>query len=182
MKFDKKFFIITSLITTLGGILCFALIEEWIIIKHPWWQTYEQRNPNAFSKHIAAIFIWSNNQWINEKNNMIWSETDIIDNIKLLTQATLTFLFEEELTKKKVYVEAVMNTADNTETLIMFDRNPFSKTMSTRQKLLIIESILKTIRENGIKAPKIRFLVNNQTLADPHLDFSISWPLEGFFE
>jgi len=89
---------------------------------------------------------------------------------------------KKEITKKKVYVEAVMNTADNTDTLIMFDRNPFSKTMPTRQKLLIIESILKTIRENGIKAPKIRFLVNNQTLVDPHLDFSISWPLEGFFE
>ena len=179
MIFDKKSLIILSSFTIFLGIFCFIWFEEWIIIRHPWWSSYEKKH-NAFSKHTASIFIWLNNQWIHEKNNMIWSEIDETDNIKILTQATLTFLFEEELLKKKVYVEAVMNTADNTETIIMFDRNPFSKTMATHHKLYIIESILKTLRENSIKAPKIRFLVNNHTLADPHLDFSISWPCEGF--
>ena len=79
------------------GILSFIWFEGWIIIRHPWWSSYEQKKQNAFSKHSPSIFIWSNNQWIHEKNNMIWSEIDETENIKFLAQATLTFLFEEEL-------------------------------------------------------------------------------------
>ena len=176
----KKFFLITSTISILIGFLYFSWLEEWIIIRHPWWETYEQTINNAYTKHKVTISIWHNNQWLQEQNETIWSESDEGENTKLLTQATLTFLFEEEIIKKKVYVDAVLNTVDKTELIIIFDRNPFSKQMSIRRKYYIIESILKTLRENGIKTQKIRFLVNHQPLVDRHLDFLISWPLEGF--
>lgn len=178
---NKKSYLIITIITFLIGILYYAWLEEWIIIRHPWWHTYQYESiANAFSKKKTTICIWQNNQWLQEQNDTIWSETDETENAKQLAQAALTLLFEEEAIKKKIYVEAVLKTADNTEFIIIFDRNPFSKQMSIRTKHLIIESILKTLLINNIKTSNIRFLINHQPIIDPHIDLSQSWPLDGF--
>ena len=43
-----------------------------------------------------------------------------------------------------------------------------------------IEGILKTIRENNNAIQTVRFLVHHQPLRDTQLDFSFSWPVQGF--
>jgi len=190
MNITYKHYTILAIITFSIGILYYAWQEEWLIIHHPWWDQHKQTSSSSFSKKKVTIYAWNainwhannwySNNWIQEQIDTIWSETDEAENAKQLTQATLTLLFEEQLMKKKVYVDSILKTTSDTELIIVLDRNPFSKHMAIREKYMIIESILKTLRENTIKTAKIRFLVNHQALNDAHLDFSQSWPLEGF--
>ena len=48
------------------------------------------------------------------------------------------------------------------------------------KKWMMIEGVLKTLRENNITVKDVHFLVQHQPLSDPHLDFSVAWPLHGF--
>jgi len=183
VEITYKHYIILSVIALGAGVVYFAWQEEWILIRHPWQEHYKQTTLNTLTKKKATIFGWNdgqNQKWIQEQIDIIWSETDESENAKQLTQASLTLLFEERIMKKKVYVDAILKTYNDMELVVIFDRNPFSKQMGIRTKCMIIESILKTMRENNIKTSKIRFLVNHQPLKDPHLDFSQSWPHEGF--
>lgn len=177
---NKRLYTLIAILTFGTGLLYYALQEEWLIIRHPWWQTHQQQFLSAFTKKKVTIYAWHQKNWVREQIDMIWSEADDIENAKQLTQATLTLLFEEEFMKKKVTVETALKTINDTELILIFDRYPFSKTMAIRDKYLIIESILKTLRENGLKRTKIRFLANHQPINDPHIDFAQSWPLEGF--
>src|SRR3989339_1077963 len=160
---NKKIYLIIAATTFLVGILYYTWREEWIIIRHPWWHAHQDKiTPNAYTKKKITIYAWYNNQWIQEQNDAIWSENNEAENIKHLTQASLNLLFEEEIIKKKIHVETTLNTADNSEFIIIFDRNPFSKQLSIHEKHMIIESILKTLRTNNVQNSKIRFLVNHQ--------------------
>jgi len=177
-----KHYIVISCFTGIMGILYYAWQEEWLIIRHPSWQSQTTKQSQLFTKKKCSIFTQQHNKWEQEQIELIWSDNDEPANIKTLTQSVLTLFFEEQSSRKKIYVTAVLKTNNDFECIISFDRSPFSKQMSIRQKLMIIESILKTLRENGIKANKFRFLANHQPLTDPHLDFSEPWPLEGFLD
>ena len=56
---------------------------------------------------------------------------------------------------------------------LSFDRPLFNEENSTNSKLMLIEALFKTLRDNGIKIQGIIFLIHHQEMLDPHLDFSI---------
>lgn len=68
------------------------------------------------------------------------------------------------------------------EAYLSFDRNPFGKEQSTFEKWIWVESLLKTVRIADVPLQSIYFLAYHQPLHDVHLDFSISWPVVGFFK
>src|SRR5690606_23993747 len=92
----------------------------------------------------------------------------------------LTLLEEEQVLEKKASLQSVTQSISSNDVYISFDRTPFNEDAPTFDKLMIIESILKTLRENGITIPNIYFLVHHQIMKDLHLDFSHAWPIEGF--
>lgn len=58
---------------------------------------------------------------------------------------------------------------------VSFDQTPFGTQQSTHEKLMFIEGLKRTLRDNGIKLQGIYFLVNHAEMQDEHLDFSNAW-------
>ena len=71
-------------------------------------------------------------------------------------------------------------TFDNQELIISFDRPPWNKENSTYEKWMTVEGFLKTIKNIDPSIKKVRFLMNQQPLQDPHLDFTNAWSIGGF--
>ncbi len=177
MKKTTNYAIITGISFGLG-FLYYAWHAEWIIINIPTSKDHTKTD-NNFIKKKGIIYHWRETKWLQEPLEILWS-TQESNNAQQLAQATLSLLAEEHGLKKKIAVQRVLLAPETQQLLVFLNQSPFAKSMSIRTKLMIIESILKTLRENGIKAPLINFFVDNQPLPDTHLDFSVSWPLQGF--
>lgn len=156
-----------------------ALQREWIIVRLPSWKTTQENTTLSCMKQSVKLF-WYHDRWISEPVEIIASENNSAHTVKNLVDRWLTWLDEERLSDRKISLQAALTTPDGATIMLSFDRSPFSSENSTAQKLSWIESLLKTIRDNGIKIQHVRFLVHHQELQDYHLDFSNSWPIIGF--
>lgn len=172
-------YFLLAIICFITGFILIALKKNLIILNfEPNFGTTNPAKTSCYKKTITLYF-WKNNSWQMEKNEILWS-TDQAHNISNLVQNWLSLLDEEKLINTKVELQAAILTQNNQTVYLSFDHNLLPKEFSTYQKLLLIESLLKTLRANQIAIPNIMFLVNHQLLNDPHLDFSCPWPLVGF--
>ena len=176
---NNKQYLKLSALSLIAGCLFFALYNNWIIIHIPWKQYSNPTSQQVAYKKNSTLWYWFNNIWHQETKELVWSE-QITDNLTNLVTSWLTLLNEESITDKKVSLQSVALSASDTEAYISFDRNPLDKQWNTATKLMVIEALLKTIRDAGIKIQTIRLLVHHQPLHDHHLDFSHSWPINGF--
>jgi hypothetical protein len=162
---------------TVTGFCYFAWQHHWIILNIPWNTTIESQT--VYTKKKCIIHLWRQGTWTQESVELLWSQREPF-NVQQLTQAAFSLLAEEYATKQKVVVEQVLMHHDNQQLLIFLNNTPLEKNMSIHIKLMIIESVLKTLRANDIKTPWLNFLVHNQPLGDTHLSFTQPWPLAGF--
>lgn len=162
----------------LGAVLLFAYMREWVIIRMPQIQTTKYEEPQV-KKQPVSLWFWQQNRWNNEKTEVL-SSNNVSDNISHLVSALLSLFEEEKLVDKKVTLQSVSLSSDGMIAFISFDRPPLKKQASVYNKWMMIESILKSLRENNIKIQKVQFLTHHQPMQDIHLDFSNSWPTPGF--
>jgi hypothetical protein len=175
---SKKYTILSLLAFGFGMLLC-ALHYEWIVIRSPLKITSYSAQNMQTGKKETKLFFWQHNKWHQETHTLLWSN-DVAHNISQLITALLNVLDDEHLLRKKIGVESVALTPSGMQAYISFDHNPLPKDANVHQKWLLIESILKTMRENGIKIQDVQFLVYHEPLSDYHLDFNQPWPLNGF--
>lgn len=166
----------------LGAILCaiayFLINNECIIFKSPFAATYAVSiQTNSIERKKVNLHYFHFDTWHYEDVELLWPADDTLK-LSYLTGSWLSLLDDAHIMAKKVSVQSAIIT--NNVAYISFDRNPFSKEQSTYQKLLWVEGLLKTIRENGIKIQAIQFLSHHHPLNDYHLDFSNPWPMSGF--
>lgn len=159
------------------GLILFALQQKWIIINLP---TQEKSLLPATTTHKknCKFFYFYNNAWHTENSVLIWSENKT-ENLSLLVNQWLALAFDEKIIKKKTALESVC-VSEQQELLLSFDRSILHKEASTYEKLMVVEGLLKTIRENEPSIKKVRILVHHQPLADYHLNFINPWPMQGF--
>jgi len=163
------------------GSLFFLYQESWIIITSPFSRQNEQTislQNNTIYKTIT-LYGWQQNEYKTESTEIIYSD-NIAQNLTLLLNSWLIFLEDEHITDKQTQVMSVALPHSKTEAFISLNQQPFDPAWSTYRKLMWIESMLKTIRENKIPISSIRLLVHHQPLQDDHLQFDISWPITGF--
>ncbi len=168
---------ITCIITCIGGALLFAYQYEWIIIRLP--QSTHIPEQQTKIKRIAQLHYWQDHRWHTETEELIWSG-QTMQTIHQLVTNWLSLLDAEQITPKKITLQSTSIAPNNQDVYISFDRNPFAKEWSIHTKLMLIEGLLKTIRSNNIEISHISFLIHHQPLQDPHLDFSVPWPIFGF--
>ena len=174
------FFLSLLLICSICGFILYAITNDWIIINIPGKSSTSTQQVNqSVKRKIVKLIFWHNKKWEMEKAQIIWSEK-VEYNTKNLLNCWLNLLDEEGIMKKKVSVQSVAMNNIKTECFVSFDQTPFPKEDSTFEKLIWIESLLKTLRENEIQLQGISFLVHHKPLNDNHLDFINSWPIEGF--
>ncbi len=171
-------FILISCCTLLLGILLYAFQYQWIIFRHvhPLMHTQGEQ---IKTKRKCALHYWHNNRWNSESQELIWS-SQLHENVMAIVSAWLSLLDTEQLLPKKVILQSATLTPTQQEVYLSFDRNIVPKEWSIHRKLMLLESLLKTIRSNGIALYGVYILVHHQPLIDPHLDFSQAWPLTGF--
>jgi len=165
-----------SLISLITGLVFFALYHNIIIFTVPHHTT--TMPSSLIQKEKVTLFYFHNNKWKSEKQELLWSDS-ITKNTINIVNAWLTLLDEERITPKKATIQSVLLSNANT-LYISLDHHIFTKDETIFNKWMIIESLLKTIKENNITVNTIQILVQHQQLNDPHLDFSLPWPLQGF--
>jgi hypothetical protein len=153
----------------------YAWQQDWIVVSIP--PELVNNKHNKSGKKQVSLFYFKE-KWTRETTELLWSERET-QNAHQLIQATLSLLSEAGMAKK-VTVERVLSGHTDQYLLIFFDQSPLPKNTSIYTKLMIIESILKTLRENNITTPSVYFLANNHPIPDAHLDFSVTWPINGF--
>lgn len=174
----KKQIIIVAIILTSFGLIFFALKQHYIILNFSSSIPMQAHSATSNKKKVM-LYYWHNDQWNLEEVSLLFSE-HAYNNVYHLLNQYLQLLHYESIIKQKVIVQQVLMNYDNQETFISFDRLPWNKESYTKEKLMIIEGILKTIKINQPHIKNVRFLVNHQPMADIHLDFSNAWPIEGF--
>jgi len=177
MKIDtKNIGIIGTVITT--TFLLFAFSNNWIIIRLPQSHT-KVPDLQRISKKRVTLWFWHHNRWQHENSELLWSANPSL-NITQLMNGLLALFDEEQLLPKKTTLQSVTLNALGTCAFISFDRTPLDKQSSIHTKWMMIESIIKTIRENKIPIQSLQFLSHHQPMHDMHLDFSHPWPISGF--
>lgn len=163
----------------IGGAVYYAWQAQWIILNIPGRSVLRDVG-DGYTKKDINLYCWHNNQWIHERTPILLSCEESF-NVHHIAQAVLNLLSEKYVLKEKITLLSVVRTYDAQQLIIFLDRAPFLLNMSIQTKLMIVESILKTLRENGVKTPLVNFFVGRQPMQDAHLDFSVAWPLQGFF-
>lgn len=164
-----------------AGLLSFLLYNRYIIFNLPIKTKHTEGNLAHLKKKSssATLYFWKNDRWHSEKSTVLWSH-DVSDVMRQLIKQLLDIFEQEGIIEKQVSIEQLLLTAHNTQALVSFDRSLFDKKSSTHYKLMIIESILKTIRENNIVIKELLFLTHYKPMHDSELDFSHPWPVVGF--
>lgn len=178
MIYNTRIAGIICTICTVIGILYFAISHKWILFRYPSSNTIAYSKPLTKKKQ-ATLFFWQHEKWKSETQDVLWSES-IDHNIHTLINTLLNMLEEENILHKKITLQSALLSPSGHEAYLSFDHNPLPKESSTFEKWMIIEGLLKTIRENKIPIQGIQFLVYHQPLCDPHLDYSKPWPIHGF--
>lgn len=174
-------FIKTSMYCFLAGCLLFAFYQGWIIVQLPWKrQSAVESDIPSMHKKKVQLFFWQHDTWNHEYVELIWSSNPT-QNITTLLNRWLGVLEENSVLRKKVTIDTSLLSPNN-HAYISFNRNPFTKESNTFEKLMLVEGLLKTIRENDLSISAVWFLAHHQPLKDPHLDFSNPWPIIGFFK
>lgn len=174
---------ITAILCALSGMLWYSLQQRWLIINIPGYSSVDTIDPLALplvpQQKNVLLFFWAHQAWHQENTQIVWNEYKA-QNMYYLINSWLSLLDDEKLIPKKVSLQAAMFNPSNTELYLSFDRSLFYKESSTYEKWMLIESLLKTLRENDATTHTVRLLIHHQPMTDPHLDFSSGWPIGGF--
>lgn len=167
---------------TLGiGMLFYGLYNKLIIIQLPTHRkspALEQRNAQA---KPLRLWYWNGEQFAKEDKELIYTG-NVQDTLADLVSRWLSLLEEEHTLSKKVTVQSVLLDLHNTTAFISFTRNPLKKELSTHDKIMFFEALLKTLRESDIQLKKVQFLANHKPIQDLHLDFDRAWSITGYVQ
>lgn len=172
----SKTYSILSMSLFFLGVLMYAWYHEYIII-NPRKSFFV--NPSENNTQKQKITLHHFKQTWHKDHVQILLSSNTAQNAQLIVGRWLENALEEGLIKKKTSLQTIFIT-QNQELILSLDRCPFNKESSTFDKWMIIEGLLKSIKENTTQTKKVLFLVNHQPLIDTHLDFSNAWPIEGF--
>ena len=166
-----------SLICFIIGILFYAFYNNWIIFYIP--SSKQEVSSVMASKKRVELWYIKNNDWQKEQKELVLSG-DTSQALQIIIEVWLTLLTEESIGKKRPHLESASTSLAGDELFLSFDRSPFSRDISTHEKHIWIEGLLKTIHAQNDGIKKVRFLIHHQILQDSSLDFSCSWPITGF--
>jgi len=141
--------------------------------------SYSQTEQELCSKRSIALHYWSGKTWQRETTELLWPIPEELCIIQIINQLG-NVLQEEKITANKATVQAASFTPTGNCLLLSFVDKFLPADASIFEKTMIVESMLRTMKENNVTAREVLFLHNHQPLQDAHLDFEHPWPLQGF--
>ena len=179
MNFKKEY--IVGLGALIIGMIFFCIYQELLIVHFGTLKNTLVQEKSTTEHKTINLFFWKDDRWKKESVKIMWSEKKV-ETVQYIVNQWLNVLDEEEILDKKVLLQHVSLNSSESIAYLSFDRYPFDRESSTHQKHMIIESLLKTIRESSLQIPFFHFLVHHKPMIDTHLDFTHPWPLHGFME
>ncbi len=184
MKKKPIVFTLTLIACTIGAIF-FLIQRKWLIIQWTF-NTHENeaiaaKKETVFKKDVT-FFWWKREKMHHEKATVIWRHNKNAENIKQIINTWLGYLKNEKLIDPVVAIESVVLSPAEQEAYLSFNQ-PFSwKEWSIFKKLMLIESLCKTLKSTGLPIKFITILVNHEPMIDDHIDFTHPWSADGFLE
>ncbi|MFH1644192.1 MAG: hypothetical protein ABIA74_03390 [bacterium] len=180
----RYFFIFVVFIAFISGSALFLINRELIVVK---WngdffnqhEEVDETKKNLILRKNLNLYYWQDEKFNIEIINTVWFSQKS-ENIKHIVNQWLSFLHDERIIDKKIYLESASLTETEQEVYLSFDQIPLLRDWSIFNKLCFIQSLLKTINKSGIGIQKVFFLVDHQVMEDDHLDFSAFWSIDGF--
>ncbi len=178
----KMYGIIAAVASVLAGSIFFLLYNNWIIISvsTPGFIKNEQAHVPIIARRTIALWYCQNNHLKQEKKEIFWYAS-VEKQVKSIVESWLHVMDEEGILEKPCTLQSVSMVNHTQELLISFDRSPLQRESATITNTLIIQSLLKTFYDAKISIKSVRFLVHQEPMADATLDFSRSWPLQGYY-
>lgn len=171
--------IMINITLLLCGVLFFLHQEDWIIINFSTSKNFMKKNNVTMQPQETALWIFINGALKKEITEIIFSDNHA-QTIKLLINSWLATLDEENIIDKQITVQSVILSPSGQDAFICLTESPLGKQASTHTKLMIMESMLKTLKDANLGLHNIRLLVHHQPIQDAHLNFDISWPINGY--
>jgi hypothetical protein len=162
-----------------SGILFFAYQESWIIINIPQTSIWQNLQKPKTAQVDAKLWAFKSNQWIQEIKQIIKTD-DTAQTVQNLLNSWFLFIKEEHIITKTITIQSCVLSPTKKIAFISLSHNPFTAQAMTYECLMIIEGILKSIRENKIELQEIQILLNHKPLSDHRLNMEIPWPVAGY--
>ena len=169
-----------------SGAIFFIIQRDFLIIYWPFDSQNRDKIIKKTKEHIVLrkkvmLYYPQDDKFFSEEKTIVWFDSKA-ENLKHLVNNWLSFLHEERVMDKKVYLETVLLSREDEQVFFSFDQVLVGKEWSIFKKWSVIESLFKTIRYAGLDVKNINFLTKNQQMEDDHIDFSQSWPIDGFLQ
>lgn len=172
-------YILISFIFFIFGIIFFAYQESLIIINIPQTSIWKNLQKPQSVQVDVQLFAFKNNSWIKETKQIIKSN-DLGQTVQNLINAYFLLLEEEHILKQSIIIESCVLSPSKNTLFISLNHNPFNPQATTFECMMIIEGIMKTIRENKITVQSIQFLIHHKPWSDHRINMDILWPISGY--
>lgn len=164
-----------------GGL--FLLLQRDVLIVR-WALTNASKISLDQSKSVSRkdinCFYWKDGVMNRESCSLLHEVDNHAENLKNLVARWLMVNQDEYVVDRGVSVLYATLSSFNDEAFLTFTHSFLSKEFSLFQKLHIVESLLKTVRESMTCVRSVVFIVVEKPMPDDHLDFTSSWPIDGF--
>jgi hypothetical protein len=166
-----------------AGIITYCLMNNIIIIRNLNTPHIEYRVTQSFreQKKQIVLFFFKHGSFKKEIEYSVLTESNH-ENTMILINRWLTVLADEAITPSRISLQSASYDISGKKLIISFEQSFLNAPDPIFKKLMCIESLLKTIRENIKEVQEIYLLVQHQPLQDYHIDTTHAWPINGFTE
>lgn len=179
MKPNLLFF--PAIISFVLGIMTYLIINNIVIFRGFSASQKEQQVISSFKeqKKNITLFFFKNNHITQEAEIIILTE-DYQENCITLINRWLSVLADESLIAFRIKLQSASIDRTGKKLILSFEQNFLKNNDSVFKKIMTIEALLKTIRNNIPHIQEVYFLVNHRPLHDDHIDMHHAWPIHGF--
>ncbi len=164
------------------GILIYGWFNNWIIIAYQPCRTTHQQHVPIDTQTITVVYqppYHTTHQY--EERTIIATDSEA-ERAERILQQWLSVLDESYTLYQPCHVQSVTPSPTGHLLYVSFDQAPCNPQDPAYIKWCMFETALASLRNNGITADNIHFLVHHQPISDYHLDFTHPWPIIGFSE
>lgn len=177
---NRLFFLISSTLCAAGA-LTYCIMNNIIIFRGFSVLKKEQQVVQSFheQKKKITLFFFKNNNLKQETETIVLTK-DNQENCIILINRWLSLLIDEALIPFRIAVQSASYDITGKKLILSFEQSFLNSTDPVFKKLMTIEALLKTIRENIPQIQELYLLVNHRPLHDEHIDTAHAWPVHGF--
>lgn len=180
----SSFIIAGGIMALCAGILFFVVEQRLIVVDVRFFRATttpeEGEHERRATKKQVTLYAHKENKELSEKTAIVWRHDNQTENIKALANAWLTLLHAERIIDEKTIVETVGLSEEQKIAYVTFSLPWLKPQTSTIDKLLLVESLLKTIKNAVSGVSAVQLLVKHEAMKDVHLECDYPWPLDGW--